>query len=65
MSNLFHDDEHQEKSYDVDSSLYELTIIANGTAYAGNDLSKISKQDIITSDSSLQLTLKVLKYLVL
>ena len=43
MSNLFHDDEHQEKSYDIDSNLYELTIIANGTAYAGNDLSKITK----------------------
>ena len=58
MSNLFHDDEHQEKSYDVDSSLYELTIIANGTAYAGNDLSKISKQDIITSDSSFTINIK-------
>ena len=58
MSNLFHDDEHQEKSYDVDSNLYELTIIANGTAYAGNDLSKITKQDIIASDTSFTINIK-------
>ena len=58
MTNLFHDDELQKKSYDVDSSLYELIIIANGTGYAGNDLSKITKQDIIISDTSFTINIK-------
>jgi hypothetical protein len=48
ISNLFSD----ENKVNIDSTIYELTIIANGTAYAGNDLSAISKSDIKITDSS-------------
>ena len=63
ITNLFHDDEHQEKSFYIDSNLFELTIIAHGTAYAGNDLSQISSKNIIITDSSCTINISTSKIL--
>ena len=58
ISNFFTDEEEKEEYNYDDSTLYRLTIIANGTSYAGNDLSKINKSDIKITDSSCTIKIK-------
>ena len=51
LSNLFSSDDEQEETKYNDSSYHQLTLIANGTTFAGNDLATISEKDIIINDS--------------
>lgn len=51
FTNLFSDDDEQEQTEYNDSSYHQLTIIGNGTTFAGNDLATISEKDIIINDS--------------
>jgi hypothetical protein len=54
LSNLFSSDDEQEETKYNDSSYHQLTLIANGTTFAGNDLATISEKDIIINDSYVQ-----------
>ena len=51
ISNLFTDSLNDQNTEYIDSSLHQITIIGNGTTFAANDLSRISKEDIEIKDS--------------
>ena len=58
LSNLFSSDENQKETEYIDSSFHEITIIGNGTTFAANDLSQMTKNDVMVKDSMCTISIK-------
>ena len=58
ITNLFSSDENDKSTEYIDSSFHQLTIIGNGTTFAANDLSQMSKKDIVIVDSLCTINIK-------
>ena len=58
ISNIFSSDENDKNTEYIDSSLHQITIIGNGTTFAANDLSQMTKEDIVIQDSMCTINIK-------